>query len=258
METEIFNLPYPPPIIAPKGLIRDYCTTGTQVCYTDILYKYEDYRSFYEERRDAKDSVILDHSFGLNRIAPSVSVLVNWVRKFQPKVVVLPDYNYQTDRTLRNSFKMLEEIESESVSTIGVLQGTNLEELERCYKEFRGKVSVIGLPAGLEKIVSRNDLIYILGIDQTCVFIEVFKSLSVEKPSHSVVELMWSSIPFRLAYLGELYTTIAASSVDFDFGSDYVPEHADINIGQYMKVLTGDLAKYKVPEEALENESIRS
>ena len=252
METESFNLPYPPPIIAPRGLIRNYCTTKTQVCYVDILSKYDDYRSFYSERQAAGDSVILDHSFGLNRIAPSVSVLVNSVRKFQPKVVVLPDYNYQTDRTLLNSFKMLKEIESESISTIGVLQGTNLEDLDRCYKAFRGKVSVIGLPAGLEKIINRNDLVHILGIDQTCVFIEVFKSLAVEKPSHSVVELMWSSIPLRLAYLGELYTTISASSIDFDFGSDYVPEHADINIGQYIKTLTGDLAKYKEPVEALE------
>ncbi len=249
MDNLTFSLPYSPPIIAPKGLLRSYCTTNTHVCYTDILQRYEDYRSFYEERIAKKEAVILDHSYGLNRIAPSVSVLVNWVRKLKPRVVILPDYNYQTDRTIKNSFKMLEAIEDIEVSTVGVLQGSSISDLERCYKAFKGRVSVIGLPAGIEKIVNRNDLVYILGIKQPCVFIEVFKSLYRERPRHSIVEMMWSSLPLRLAYLGEVYATNALGDKDFDFGSHFVPEHADINIDQYMRILTGELPRYLDPQE---------
>ncbi len=247
-----FTLPYDPPIIAPKGLLKSHCTTNTHVCYIQPLEEHEDYRKFYEGRIKRGNPVILDHSAGLSRIAPSNSNILKWLKIIEPKVVVLPDFNYQADRTIRESFRLLEVIEAIEVSTVGVLQGDDLDSIDRCYQAFKGKVSVIGLPAGLEKIVSRNDLVYGLSIDQPCVFIEVFKSLQREKPSHAVVELMWSAWPLRLAYEGELFTSSKLGKGNLDFSSHVVPEHAEINIGQYLKILKGNLPLYKPTFEVVE------
>ena len=251
-----FSLPYDPPIIAPKGLLKSHCTTNVHVCYTKPLKSYEDYRNFYIGRVEDNHSVILDHSPGLNRVAPTNSEILKWIKILEPKVVVLPDFNYQTDRTVRESFKLLELIEDIEISTVGVLQGSTLDEIERCYKAFKGNVSVIGLPAGLEKIISRNDLVHGLSINQPCIFIEIFKSLHKEKPSHQVVELMWSALPLRLAYGGELFSSSRLSNIDLDFSSHIVPEHAEINIGQYMRILKGNLPLYKGSLEVVEVENV--
>lgn len=243
MLNKTFTLAYPPPIISPKGLLREFCTTGTHVCYTDILDKYEDYEDFYRGKIKAQEAVILDHSPGVSRVA-SPNIL-KWVDRLKPRVVVLPDFNYQMERTVRESLAMLRGLEDSNVSTIGVLQGTDIKELQVCYSNFKDTVNVIGLPAGLEKIADRNDLVYTLGITGPCVFIEVYKSLNRERPKHPNVELMWSSLPLRLAYHGELFTSVKSTVPDLDFSSDYIPEHATINVGNYIRTLSGNLPIYR-------------
>lgn len=244
MEPNFFTLPYPPPVIAPKGLLETFCTTGTHVCYISVLETYKDYRDFYIDKSKKGESVILDHSTGLNRISPNIKEILKWIDIIQPKAVVLPDFNYQKDRTLKESFKLLKSLETYNISTIGVIQGVSLDEIISCYEEFEGKVSVIGFPAGLEKISSRNDILYMLGVKEPCVYIEVYKSLLVEKPRHSNVELMWSSLPLRLAYEGDYISRVRVSLPDLDFSSHYIPEHAKINIQEYIDILTSELVAF--------------
>ena len=242
---DTFSLAYPPPIIAPSGLLEEFCTTGTHVCYTGILETHKSYENFYRSRIESKEAVILDHSPGTNRIAPKNIEIGKWISILEPRVVVLPDFNYQCSRTIRESLSLLREIENLDISTIGVLQGANIEELKTCYEAFKDIVTVIGLPAGLEKIASRNRIVYNLEITEPCVFIEVYKRLSRERPEHPNVELMWSGLPLRLAYDGQVFSNVRSNIPDLDFSSDYVPEHATINIGNYISLLTGKLSVYE-------------
>ena len=243
MTNKTFTLAYPPPIITPKGLLREFCTTGTHVCYTGILDKYEDYEDFYRGKVKSQEAVILDHSPGVSRVAPTN--ILKWVDRLKPRVVVLPDFNYQMERTVKDSLHMLQQLESYDISTIGVLQGTDIDELQICYTNFKDVVNVIGLPAGLEKIADRNDIVFALEIKGPCVFIEIYKSLNKERPKHPNVELMWSALPLRLAYNGELFTSVKSTVPDLDFSSEYVPEHATINIGNYIRTLSGNLPVYR-------------
>ncbi len=198
-----------PPVIAPIEHLDSFCTGKTQICYATVAEESEKYRDFYIRKSREGKTVILDFSPGLVRRCTSISLLSKSLVDIKPAGVILPDFDFLGKKTLEASLNFMEEVFTYSFlrGTVAVLQGKNIEELQDCYEGFRNsKVTTIGLPPSLEKIDSRNNIIKDLGITHPIVLIEVFRNFVEECPvKDSGIVMMWTSLPFRLAYLGKTF-----------------------------------------------------
>lgn len=230
-----------PPVIAPIKYLKDFCTSKTQICYSTITMQSETYKNFYIEESKLGKTVILDFSPGLIRNCSNLSLFRESILTIQPAVVVLPDFDFFNKRSLNLSLSFLHEISSYPFlkGVIGVVQGKNLEELDFSYRSLKDKVTAIALPASLEKIESRNFLLKELNISTPSIYIEVFKSLVEESPPmKSSVKVMWSSLPFRLAYIGKTLEYSYTTPPPLDFHTrESLPFFTNLNIEKYREVL---------------------
>ena len=228
-----------PPIIAPIPLLDYFCTTGVHVCYATVASESSEYRDFYKKESRKGEIVIMDYSPKVPRVPKEVDLYKDLVEDIGPAVVVLPDTDIKMKKTIDESLDFLEQVKSFSFirSTIGMLQGRNLEELGDCYTKFKDKVSAIGLPSSLEVLASRNSIVKSLGIIMPCAYVEVYSNVYDERPFMDNVHIMWSSLPLRLAYLGRDLEGIRPSPPPLDFSRKDVPMLAVSNLQKYVKAL---------------------
>ncbi len=193
-----------PPIIVPTSLLGQGLDTNTHLCYTSIALVDKEYREYYRQKSLLKEPVILDHSPNVPRKGLTWPVIREVLGFIQPRAVVLPDFDYDREKTLSLSLKVLNLLKGGGYkgACIGPIQGYNTEDLYDCYSSLVDGVDVIGLPCGLEKIQSRNSIVRDFGIKKPVVFIETYSDFIKEKPTHSNVDLYWSSFPYRLGMVG--------------------------------------------------------
>lgn len=194
-----------PPIIVPTSLLGCGPQTKVHLCYASVALVDEPYRSYYKNRSLKGEAVILDQSPVIPRSGLSWQTMRPVLEYIKPRAIVLPDWDYGKYKTIRLGLRFLDYLEEGhyQVKSIGTVQGVTLEDLWDCYSSMVGRVDVIGLPCGLEKIQSRNSLIVDFEIKKPVVFIETYDNFIKEKPTHPNVDLYWSSFPYRLGLVGK-------------------------------------------------------
>ncbi len=231
-----------PAIIAPIPLLDNLCITGVHVCYSSLVLESKIYSSFYAEKSRYGEIVIIDHSPGLRRFAGDPEDYIEAIRLVKPSVVVLPDYDFYMDKTIKASVSFYRRIRWESFvyvrSVIGVLQGSSLEEVFQCYSRMAGQVPVLGLAANLEKFNSRNLIIQEFGLKSPTAFIEVYKGILGEAPDFSSVHTMWSAAPLGLAYLDRSLNDPIKDLPVFNFYRKSIPLLGIQNLRDYIRVLS--------------------
>ncbi len=193
-----------PPIIVPTPLLGQGPETKVHLCYASIALVNETYRNYYQHKSSKNEPVILDHSPNIPRKGLDWSTMRPLIEYIQPRAVVLPDWDYNKEKTQLLSLRFLDSLQKGNfkVRSIAPIQGVTSEDLWDCYSVVEGRVDVIGLPCSLEKIQSRNSLVEDFLIKKPVVFMETFDNFIREKPIHPNVDLYWSSFPYRLGLIG--------------------------------------------------------
>ncbi len=193
-----------PPIIVPIPLLGQGPETKVHLCYASIALENGIYRNYYREKSLIGEPVILDHSPTIPRRGLPWATMRPLIQHIRPRAIVLPDWDYNRERTERLALRFLDSLQQEKYrgKIIGPIQGVTLEDISDCYSVMKGKVDVIGLPCSLEKIQTRNSLVEDLLISTPVVFMDTFDNFIKEKPTHSNADLYWSSFPYRLGLIG--------------------------------------------------------
>jgi len=231
-----------PPVIVPTKLLDDFCIEDlVQVCYASVALKDWKYLDFYKERVRLGKVVILDHSPGYPRSSVKDDLFLSIIRRLNPKVIVLPDSDLNWEKTVRRSLSFSRRV---NCLTVGVLQGRDLESIEKCYKELKGKVSAVGLPPSVQKFIDRNLLIDELGILEPCILIETYKSVIDEKPKNPRIDIAWSTWPYRLAAAGMTLSETRPVPPSLDFDGLVVPTLFERNITRYKAAYKGNYGRH--------------
>lgn len=233
-------------IIAPIKYLRRYCVTSLQLCYTSILTIEPEYASFYQEQREEKKIVILDHSPRLPRKPVNSLTFCGWVQALNPQLVVLPNFDFDSKKTVSASSGFLSQYGtciSRGTARIGVLQGVNLRGVKDCAKGLRDICEVWGLPCSLESIDSRDEIVKKLELDKPIVYLEVNKDPLIEKPLETDTKDkclgITTSYPLRLAYEGRGLGECSSrpKSLDFNQQTEVDPGLAKKNVIEYIRMV---------------------
>ncbi len=182
-------------LIAPIRFLNKYCTTGSQLCYANLLGESSEYFKFYSGRVKAGDTVFLDLSPILPRKSFNLDLYMEIVRLLRPSFTVLPNVDYATDKTLLLSHEFARDI-GKGTKYVGVLQGTSLTDIKRCYKGINRISNIIGLPMSLEKVLPRTKIQEELKITKPVIYLEVYGDLVEEAPDRGWVA---TALPLKLA-----------------------------------------------------------
>lgn len=153
-------------VIPPHDLLDEYATMGDQyhlILSSEVLSR-DDYGSFYRDRIQKGDYVILDNSAHEQLEGQTITQLMEAIRTVYPSEVVLPDRLFFGDDTLDRSTIAASVFRREfpSVSQMGVPQGRTFNEWQACLVGLRQLgVESIGIskdyevwPGGLYRLVS--------------------------------------------------------------------------------------------------------
>lgn len=162
------------------------------VCYASLLTNRA-YRDFFTGR---EGTIILDYSASLPR-EHDLDRMIWGIKLIRPSLVVLPsvDYSYARTNYLVEVFLYGRKFKQE---LIGVLQGVDLESLNKCYSLLRDNCSIIGLPSPLETIARREEIIRDLGVKEKVIYLEVHSNPYEEVPPSTSLGIC-TSYPVRLA-----------------------------------------------------------
>jgi len=186
-------------IIAPSKFLKSWGTQDFCWCFASIAAEDSGYLAFHKRRRDMGATVILDHSPGVPRKPVSHQLLFEMIGRLGPTHVVLPDSDFTTEKTIRAAQEFTRRYGTlDNIQYIGMIQGTTLVELERCYQQMRTLSHIIGLPSSNEKILTRNEIIEALDIDEPTFFFEIHKDPMEELPDSPTVTGLATSWPVRL------------------------------------------------------------
>jgi len=217
-------------IVKPFKYLNSY-KTDLQVCYATFLPYHPLYLDFYREKED----VILDSSPRLPR-RPLLGELLLGVKLVKPALVVLPSIDYSWERTV----SLVKEFLARGKPTqelVGVVQGVDLDSLNKCYSFLKGKCSVIGLPSPLETIARREEIARDLGVKEEILYIEVYTNPYEEVPPPGTMG-MYTSFPVRLAAALRKLEEFSPTPPPLDFFKEnLVEELASKNIEEYRKVI---------------------
>lgn len=151
-------------IQAPISLLEDYCTlTDYQVCKPGLILESRTYRDFYIYRREQRDYIVLDCSDTEPRQSVPSGLLLEATKILKPNLVVAPDYDVSSVKTVELTVAFLqtfgEEVRSLGVKLLGMVQGANLEQCLFCYRNFSRLVDAVGLPRNIEVRIGRAKLL---------------------------------------------------------------------------------------------------
>jgi hypothetical protein len=187
--------------VVPTILLEKYCSGGgLQLCYASVAQKEERYLEFYADRSKKGDMVLLDHSPKVPRAPVSPDLLVEMIGRIGPRAVVLPNMDLTPEKTVSLSEAFVSEHAelTEEVEFIGMLQGYDMESLGWCSSRLAGMCEYLGLPASVEKVEKRHNVIEELGITNKAIYFEVYDDPTAEIPwDHNVIGIA-TSWPARL------------------------------------------------------------
>jgi len=227
-------------IILPTSLLS-YCENPFYVCYAEVAARDKTYLAFFKERRLKGSSVVLDYSPRLPRARVDFEVLVDIHRKLNPTSLVLPGVDYSDKKTIEWAQAFVRKYGKLVQSHwIGLLEGLDLESLDRCRKALISLTDVLGLPCSLEKIARREEIIRDLGITEPTLYLEVLGDPVAETPTGQSSLGICTSYPVRLAVDFRTFREHKPTPPSLDFGVSKVALDLGLvrsNIEEYLEAV---------------------
>jgi hypothetical protein len=221
-------------IIAPLNYLN-LCSTNLHMAYV-VFCQDKNYFNFYRNSRN----VILDYSPALPRTGTSSKYpLTREIKYIHPRYVILPSIDYSWERTLLLAQDVASTV---GPAGIGVLQGTNLDTLRKCYIGLKEICDKIALPSIIETIGRRDEIIRDLGIKTRVIYLEVYRNPYEEIPPEGSMGIV-TSFPLRLAQESRELISFNPSPKPLNFmaGSGQLREDlAKSNIEDYVKLVKGE------------------
>lgn len=238
-------------IRAPIPLLENYCTlTNYQVCRPSLILESRLYRDFYIYRREQRDYVVLDSSDSEPRKAVSSKLLLEATRLLRPNLVVAPDYDISSVKTVGLTVDFVraygKEIRNLGVGILGMVQGAVAEQYLSCYKSFYRLVDAIGLPRSIEvntgrasflKKLKTSKPIHIFGIHGNPET-ELDNLLDLDRDTLFGIS---TSLPVRLGFQCRLLSEPLPEPPQLDYYSshDPYPEFTKNNIEDFLDLAGG-------------------
>jgi len=225
-------------IIAPINFLKKYCVTDFQFCYASILLDSEPYRQFYKEKLEQKQIVVVDHYPKLPRKPLDLSgyLVATSYLESKPLWKILPDVEFSWEKTVRLASLWYSYEEVKSSTCVGVIQGSNLEELDKCYRALRTFCPVLALASSAEKILARDLICEELGITEPYIFIETYRDPVEEIPSSESAVGVVTSFPIRQAHDNRRIDEVRPTPKPLDFyvKEDPSPKLTEQNLEDYL------------------------
>lgn len=102
-------------------------------CLLHLTYEYEEYKKYYQEASRKGRRVLLDNSIFELGNALTLEEVARGVEEIKPTWVVVPDCLDDKDTTIQRFKEWEDKYSYLDVLTIGVVQGSTVEELIECY-----------------------------------------------------------------------------------------------------------------------------
>jgi hypothetical protein len=188
-----------------------------------------------------KKTIILDSSPFLPRVTRTHDSLIEGMHLLNPEIVILPSIDFSWNRTADIDREFVQQYSRDLPDTVGMLQGTNLDSLQRSYNSLRGLCDIIGLASPLEKIARRAEIVRDLEITEPVLYLEIYLNPMEEIPPIGSVGIC-TSYPLRLAAdlrkLEEYYPTPKPLNFYLPEGK-LITQFADDNTRDYLNLFKG-------------------
>ena len=103
-------------------------------CLVHLLPQFPKYLEFFQKSKMMGRKVLLDNSMFELREAFEASKFAEWITGLKPDEYIVPDVFSDTDKTIANFESWQNEYASVPGKRIGVVQGSNYQDLIRCYQ----------------------------------------------------------------------------------------------------------------------------
>ena len=114
-------------------------------CLVHLLPQFPKYLEFFQQSKLMSRKVLLDNSMFELREAFEASKFAEWINVLKPDEYIVPDVFSDADKTIANFMSWQKEFASVPGKRIGVIQGSNFQDLIRCYefmKENADKIAI--------------------------------------------------------------------------------------------------------------------
>jgi len=240
-------------IIAPVSFLDSYSGfTDYHVCNPKLLLDSKDYLNFYLGRKALGNFLIVDSSISEPREPINSIDLIKAVELLKPNLVVVPNSDMNTKRTLDLTARFLETYRSKLVSIgvapLGMIQGANLDQCLDCYRSLSKVIGYLGIPRSIESSVGRTKLlkkiktvkkpIHIFGIHADPE-VEIEDLLSLEMDN---IIGITSDLPVRLGLLCRLLDEYRPEPPPLDLTTTYnpFPDFTRKNVEEFIYLAEGD------------------
>ena len=223
-------------IVTPISLLKLSKLGSLKVAYS-ILCKDRDYLNFFRN----KSNIVLDYSPVVPRKDYiSLDIFTKTIEILNPEYIVVPSVDFSTTKTIDLAERLSSVVGSRG---IGILQGTTLDQLSKCYTRFVDLFGVVGLPSTLEVVARRYEIIRDLDIKMSTIYLEVYNNPLEEIPSEANTLGIITSFPIRLALesrnLDDFIPTPKKLDFHYDVSSVNI-ELAESNIKRYIEVVNSE------------------
>lgn len=144
-------------LLEKSKLFNDY-----DYCLLHLTYENEEYRNFYKQSVREGRKVLLDNSLFELGDALTNDQLAKGVLDINPTWYVIPDCLNNKDATIDRFDKFLKDYPNLPGLKIGVVQGSNLNELIDCYKYMSENADKIAIPfdsKGFNSLDNNEDIL---------------------------------------------------------------------------------------------------
>lgn len=130
-------------------------------CLLHLVYEFPEYKEYYRNASKKGRKVLLDNSLFELGDSLTLSEVAAGVEALNPTWVVVPDCLNDAEETMRRFEAWMQTYFYLDVETIGVAQGSTVEELEECYRYMSKYADKIAIPFG-------STACKILGVEAGC------------------------------------------------------------------------------------------
>lgn len=110
-----------------------------------LFETHPEYYQFYTQSIEMGRTVILDNSVFELGEAFNFHRFAHWIRELKPTEYIIPDQLDNAFGTISNAYEWVDTYTNLPGKSIGVIQGTNIDEAIECYHELKGIVDKIAV-----------------------------------------------------------------------------------------------------------------
>lgn len=137
-------------------LARSRSFNDYDYCLLHLTYEYPEYRQFYLDSIKKGRKVLLDNSLFELGDALTNEQLAQGVLDLRPTWYVIPDCLNDYKTTIERFDSFIKDYPDLPGTSIGVIQGSTLDELVACYNYMKYKVDKIAIPFGSKAFEEYN------------------------------------------------------------------------------------------------------